>query len=401
MSTSDYEESGFTEVLETKESEDELSPLREGEMNQAVVNGTDWTVETILSQINKGNIQLNPKFQRRDAWANERKSKFIESLVLGFPVPQLVLAEVKGKKGSYLVIDGKQRLLSIRQFSASAADNAFTQLHLKGLTLRPELNGKNLDELKTDAYLGDDLRAFENAPIRTVVIKNWPSESFLYHVFLRLNTGSLPLSPQELRQALHPGPFVDFADEQASSSVALREILKNKDPDFRMRDIELYVRFFAFHYFLAEYKGDLKAMLDITCQKLNEDWPNQANKIHQVGQGFEEAYIAAKAIFGEKNVFKKWTAAGYESRFNRAIFDFMMHYFEDPHVRVAAVAHSAQIEAAFKSLCVGDQAFLGAIERTTKSVDATHIRFSKWATALNEILGSNIHVPTIQNGRIV
>lgn len=392
---------GEFEVLETKESEDDLSPLKDGEINQAVVNGTDWTVETILSQINKGNIQLNPKFQRRDAWASDRKSKFVESLILGFPVPQLVLAEAKGKKGTYLVIDGKQRLLSIRQFSAAKTDPNFSQLHLKGLTLRPELNGKSLEDLKTDAYLDDDLRAFENSPIRTVVIKNWPSESFLYHVFLRLNTGSLPLSPQELRQALHPGSFVDFTDEMASNSVALRGILKNKGPDFRMRDIELLVRFYAFHYFLSDYKGDLKWMLDYACENLNSRWTNDEADIRQVGTEFEAAYIAAKEVFGEKHVFRKWVQGGYESRFNRAIFDVTMHYFAIPEVRVAAVKNPRKVETAFQALCSNDQAFLGAIEKTTKSVEATYLRFSKWAQALNETLGLEIHVPSVQNGRII
>lgn len=400
MSEEIYEENDFNEVGETTESEQDLKPLEQGDINQAVVNGTDWTVETILSQINKGNIQLNPKFQRRDAWGVDRKSRFIESLILGFPVPQLVLAEAKGKKGSYLVIDGKQRLLSIRQFAASNDDQVFTQLRLKGLTLRPELVGKDLDGLKLDANLDDDLRAFENSPIRTVVIKNWPSESFLYHVFLRLNTGSLPLSPQELRQALHPGPFVDFSDETASTSKALREILKNKSPDFRMRDVELLVRFYAFHYFMSDYTGDLKGMLDLACGRLNTRWAEEEAALRQLGQEFEEAYIASKEVFGEKTVFRKWGQDGYESRFNRAIFDVVMHYFAQPHVRQAALANREGVEEQFKKLCSGDQAFLGSIEKTTKSLEATYIRFSKWAVALNEVLGTSIHVPALENGRI-
>lgn len=400
MSEDAYEENDFNEVGETTESEQDLSPLKQGEINQAVVNGTDWTVETILSQINKGNIHLNPKFQRRDAWGTDRKSKFIESLILGFPVPQLVLAEAKGKKGTYLVIDGKQRLLSIRQFAASNDDPKFSQLRLKGLTLRPELVGKGLDHLKGDANLDDDLRAFENAPIRTVVIKNWPSESFLYHVFLRLNTGSLPLSPQELRQALHPGPFVDFSDETASTSAALKEILKNKNPDFRMRDVELLVRFYAFHYFMPDYTGDLKGMLDLACRRLNARWSEEEAALRQISQEFEEAYKASKEIFGEKSVFRKWGQDGYETRFNRAIFDVIMHYFVEPEVRKAALENRKEVEERFKKLCVGDQAFLGSIEKTTKSLEATYIRFSKWAVALNEVLGTSIHVPTFENGRM-
>lgn len=401
MSENTQDEIEFKEIGDTSESERDLLPLKRGEISQAVVNGTDWTVETILSQINKGNIQLDPKFQRRDAWGGDRKSKFIESLILGFPVPQLVLAEAKGKKGSYLVIDGKQRLLSIRQFAAANDDPVYTQLRLRDLDLRPELDGKILDDLKSDANLDDDLRAFENAPIRTVVLKNWSSESFLYHVFLRLNTGSLPLSPQELRQALHPGVFVDFADETASNSNALKEILKNKGPDFRMRDVELLVRFYAFHYFMQEYTGDLKGILDIACGRLNERWGKDEPEIRQLSQEFESAFQAAKAVFGEKSVFRKWTTSGYETRFNRAIFDVVMHYFADPIVRDSAVANKQAVEDQFKTLCVQDQMFLGAIEKTTKSLDATHIRFSKWASALNESLGTKIPVPMLINGRIV
>src|SRR5476651_6598 len=77
--------------------------------SQAVVWGTDWTTETILSQLKRGNIELNPAFQRRDAWGRAGKSKFIESLILGLPIPQIILAESKEKRGTFIVIDGKQR----------------------------------------------------------------------------------------------------------------------------------------------------------------------------------------------------------------------------------------------------------------------------------------------------
>src|SRR5947209_7589571 len=82
----------------------------------AVVNGTDWTTETIVSQLRRGNIQLNPRFQRRDAWKLDRKSRFIESLIVGLPIPQIVLAESKQERGKFIVLDGKQRLLAILQF---------------------------------------------------------------------------------------------------------------------------------------------------------------------------------------------------------------------------------------------------------------------------------------------
>jgi uncharacterized protein with ParB-like and HNH nuclease domain len=82
----------------------------------AVVSGTDWATETVVSQLKRGNIQLDPRFQRRDAWKRDRKSRFIESLIVGLPIPQIVLAESKRDRGKFIVLDGKQRLLSILQF---------------------------------------------------------------------------------------------------------------------------------------------------------------------------------------------------------------------------------------------------------------------------------------------
>ena len=80
--------------------------------SQAVLYASDWTVETVVSQLERGNIELNPQFQRRDAWSARAKSRFIESIILGLPIPQIVLAERRNQRGRYIVLDGKQRLLS-------------------------------------------------------------------------------------------------------------------------------------------------------------------------------------------------------------------------------------------------------------------------------------------------
>lgn len=98
-----------------QENEDDVV-VQLSSFQQAVIWGTDWTTGTIVNQLNKGNIDLDPKFQRREAWSPSRKSRFIESLILGLPIPEIILAERKDKKGTYIVIDGKQRLISIRQF---------------------------------------------------------------------------------------------------------------------------------------------------------------------------------------------------------------------------------------------------------------------------------------------
>lgn len=390
----------FLEDENQIESEEDIGQLEKTSFSVAVLSGNDWTTETIINQINKGNIQLNPNFQRRDAWDKPRKSKFIESLILGLPVPQVVLAESKERRGAYIVLDGKQRLLSIRQFAASKDDKIYEQLKLRGLEIRKDLIGHSLESLRSDISLFDDLSSFENQPIRTVVIKNWPNEKFLYHIFLRLNTGSVPLSPQELRQALHPGDFVSFLDKQSAESQALQEILGIKKPDFRMRDAELLLRYIAYKNFLPKYTGSLKDFLDNTCKELNQSWEDMHTAVITQISDLEEAHTATKAIFAS-NSYRKWTGIEYETRFNRSIFDIMSLSFSDPQVRIAAKEKKHLIQDAFKELCASNNDFKTSIETTTKSIGATYTRISTWNRTLNQILSTDLHVPMLSENRII
>lgn len=393
-------QSEFREDEDQIESDVDITTPDQISFSSAVLSGNDWTTETIISQINKGNIQLNPNFQRRDAWEKIRKSKFIESLFLGLPVPQVVLAESKDRRGAYIVLDGKQRLLSIRQFAANANDTEYAQLNLSNLEIRRDLNGFNLESLRASIDNFDDVTAFENQPIRTVVIKNWPNEDFLYHIFLRLNTGSVPLSPQELRQALHPGKFVSFLDQESSVSICLREILKITKPDFRMRDAELMLRYISYKNFLPSYTGSLKEFLDSSCKNLNSTWATDEAKIRSQVAELEQAHISIKSIFG-RNSYRKWTGVEYENRFNRSIFDIMSLSLSDANVRRLVIGKEALIEDAFKNLCENDNEFRSSIESTTKSVGATHKRLSSWNEVINNKLGANLHIPSLVANRII
>jgi len=376
------------------ESEDDLQGLDPKTLSEAVVFATDWTAETILRQLERGNIYMNPKYQRRDAWRSAIKSRFIESLILGLPVPPLVLAEAKGKRGSYIVIDGKQRLLTIRQFAARPDDSIYPQLKLKGLEIRPSLNGKSMSDLESDPAGKSDLDGFQNQTIRTVVLRNWPNDSFLHLVFLRLNTGTVQLSPQELRQALSPGPFVDFTVEYSGSSVGLRRLLKAREPDFRMRDVELLVRFYAFQNFLNSYNGNLKTFLDNTCTRLNQNWDTSQTSLKHQAEEFEEAMEATFTIFGD-HACRKSDGQGYETRLNRAVFDIMMYFFAKREIREAAVRHATAVEEEFKRICSTEGDFLKSIESTTKSIPATQIRLTIWAEALSRITGQQVELPKV------
>jgi Protein of unknown function DUF262 len=383
-------------------SQEDASVLLAGKSYDAVVTSTDWTVETLISQLKKRNIKLDPSFQRRDAWTPKRKSEFIESLFLGLPVPQIVLAESKDKKGAYIVLDGKQRLLTLRQFSATSQDPEFKQLRLSGLTLRPDLNDISLVDATEDESLNDDLRFFENQTIRTVVLRNWPSEEYLYLVFLRLNSGSLPLSPQELRQVVSPGEFTVFVTDFTTQSAAVMGLFNSKQqPDFRMRDVELTIRFFGLVNYLKDYTGNLKLFLDETSHKLNGNWAIVEDQVRTQGSELETAIQSTWEIFSD-NAFRKWNGKDFERRFNRAVFDVMVYYFRDVDIRKIAQENPALIVEEFKRLCESSRPFRTAIETTTKSIGALSTRLQLWGESLSNVLQTQVKKPTLDpvTGRI-
>lgn len=366
--------------------------------SQSVIWGTDWTAETIDNQLTRGNIDLFPKFQRRDAWSNKAKSRFIESIILGLPIPQIILAEKKGQRGKYIVIDGKQRLLTIRRFFSQKVDDEFKPLRLVGLEILTKLNGKTYKKLKEDANFIDEINQLENQSIRTTIIKNWPNESFLFTVFLRLNTGSIKLSPQELRQALHPGKFIDFADEFSIESEGIKEMLNLTKPDYRMRDVEIVIRFFANKYFLKIYEGNLKKAFDSTVKILNENWENDKVKIQKDAQNLNEAILFTIELFGgKKQAFSKWVGDSFQNNFNRAIFDIMVYFFSEEKILLEAKTKQKEIMDSFKFLCVNDEAFLSSFEHTTKSMENTFKRLTTWGNALADILDEPVVIPFYEN----
>ncbi|MEO7933178.1 MAG: DUF262 domain-containing protein [Chthoniobacterales bacterium] len=377
------------------EDESDLNPLRRIDVSSVSVSGTDWTTETLLSQMDKGNIELNPRFQRRDAWEQTRKSLFIESLILGLPVPQIVLAERSDARGKYIVLDGKQRLLCLRQFTATDPKSEFRSFKLKGLEIRPDLEGRGFSDFQSDFEFQADLTAFENQSIRTVVVRNWRSEALLFHVFLRLNRGSKPLSPQELRQALHPGPFLDFADESSTASRAIRGILRLSEPDFRMRDVELIIRFFSFKHRLSYYRGNLKDFLDQSCKEFNENWAALCDRFSSEMEDLESAHAFSKTIFGRDFNYSKWTGSGYERRFNRAVFDVVIAALTDPLLRSAIEADIEKAKVTYQALCEQDPRFIESIERTTKSLESTRYRFNSFYGRLAEAYQIDVQPPAV------
>ena len=265
-------------------------------------------------------------------------------------------------------------------------------MSLSGLSDRQDLNGITYDQLHSDLNLQNDLVNFENQTIRTVVIRGWHDEKYLYSVFLRINTGSVQLSPQELRQALHPGKFSDFIDDFSITSNALRSALKLKQPDFRMRDVELVLRFFAYKNLASEYAGDLKEFLDNATKQFNRSWSKESEDLVLQAGELEAALKATRNIFGQRNELRKWNGKSYETRINRAVFDIMIYYFSISEIREAALQHSEAIKKQFQEQC-SDRFFLASLEATTKSKEANRVRFQTWASTLSAITGLKVASP--------
>jgi len=376
--------------LEFVDEDDAVLDKKDAErFHQAVLYATDWTVETILSQMSRGNIDMNPRFQRRDAWNFKGKSRFVESIVLGLPIPQIVLAEKHQHRGQFIVLDGKQRLLSLLQYAGKAEgdNNGFA---LTGLEARPDLNRVRYEKLRADPGRIDDFNAFNNHTIRTVVIRSWPNREFLHLVFLRLNTGSLKLSPQELRQAMVPGPFVDFADDHARSSKGLHDLLSIDNPDPRMRDVELLVRYFGFRRFLEQYGGRMKQHLDDTCEKLNKIWASGEDGIRVDADEFEAGASTLIDVFGASGVARKLDSPA----FNRAIFDSLIYYASMPALTEAIRGGKVEMKQAY-SRVVSDDAFREAVESDTAGIPNTHARLRIWGEVLRDTLGVDVPIPVL------
>lgn len=319
--------------------------------------------------------------------------------MLGFPIPQIVLAERADLAGHYFVLDGKQRLLALRQFFVDPDDDRdqpFNALRLSGLEVLTELNRMGVRELQD--VRPDLLAAIENHSIRTVALSDWNSEDLLLSLFLRLNTGSVALSPQELRQALVHGDFITWLDVASGEMSQLRVLLNNRHPDRRMVDAELLLRFIAFASSPLQYRGNLKSFLDDTSRSLNRAWRDSSSRIDALASDFAAALDAGMEAFGMENFCRKWSVrpdgtARFERALNRAVFDFQVHSLHFPNVREAVLANSDAVLSAYKQECVANVAFDRAISSTTKTADAFITRHRVWASIVKRETGEDYELP--------
>ena len=349
-------------------------------VSSLVVYSRDWTVETILSQIEKDNIDLNPAFQRRNAWNDTKRSKLVESLIIGIPVPEIVLAEDKDKKKSFIVIDGKQRLLAIAGFHDPKKFNVWQSPKLKGLNTRKDLNGCSFEDL--DKGDNPDLRNLMNSDIRCTVISNYESVQVLYDIFYRLNTGSVPLSSQELRQVLNRGDFANYLIETTNELIPLHSVLNLDGPDTRLRDAEILLRYISFSLYGSEYTGNLTPFLDSKMNFINENWADMHGPVEALTQAFNDATTDLIAAL-DRRVGRKFTEKGWETRFNRALYEVEVYYAARMPAGLLA-GEGEKFQEAFEALCMTRPEFIDSIETSTKNIDKYFTRFTLFREMVNE-----------------
>jgi hypothetical protein len=374
------------------EDEKELDQPPDLRKNKIVIASRDWTVETIVRQIEQKNIDLDPAFQRRNAWRDLRRSRLIESFVLGFPVPQLVLAENPRLRGSFIVIDGKQRLLTIASLFLPDFREYWTEPRFSGLSVLKELNDVRLDAFLVDDAYSKDRRQLANADIRTTIITGFTDEDVLYDIFYRINTGSVPLSSQELRQVLNRGEFAKFLLETTGRQNPLWKVLGINSPDSRLRDVELLLRLIALRQFSNKYRGNLKAFLDDSMRQLNGSWHEVRTDIEVVTEQIFLATETATKIFGA-DVGRRMKGGRFDRALNRALFEVQAYYFSFPLIRAAALKNKTAIAQGAKQL-FSNHEFNTSIESTTKSIGNYRIRFDSYQRMLEKALGTR--VPSLQ-----
>lgn len=244
-------------MIDEKENIDDFTEDESEEFRYSITSyGADYTVDRIVNRLETGKI-LIPKFQRKYVWSIKDASRFIESLILGLPVPGVFFTQEKGTN-KMLVIDGQQRLISLQRFYSGRFNNQI--FRLKGV--QSDLEGKSIDELD-----GTDRDRLDDTVIHATVVKqDSPDDdgSSIYMVFERLNTGGMKLVPQEIRSCIYYGKFNELLSTLSEQPIWKKIYAAENN---RLKSEELILRFFTLNECWQEYKKGFKVFLNKYMEK--------------------------------------------------------------------------------------------------------------------------------------
>lgn len=355
----------------------EQEQLSEAEHEIAPVSfqGRDFPVDSLVQRLNNDYIKVPrfghndpdisaPGFQRGFVWTKAQMDRFIESLLLGYPVPGIFL--VRQEDNRYLVLDGQQRLITLQKFYAGSHNHREFSLE----NVSDKFKDLTYNSLSLDLRLALD-NSYFNA---TIVEASGPDDmEAIYQIFERLNSGGTPLTPHEIRVALYPGKFIDYLEELNQSS-DWRSLYGKESP--RIRDQELILRIFALYCDADEYSSPLKSFLNGFARKyrlLNEDKPY----ILSVGKLFREA---SKLLYESVGKLALRTG-GYSvnAAKTEAIFvGLMKRLASNPELTPESVRKAmAKLDS--------DNQFFMAIQGSTSNPNAVDIRLARAIKAFADI----------------
>ena len=235
--------------------------LAEDELDREIRStAVDFSFGELLNLHSDNEIIIRPEYQRLFRWSNEQRSRLIESILLGLPIPPIFLIENEG--GVLELIDGLQRTSSVLQFLDHEAISE-PELVLSGCDILKSLNGLSYSNLPTVLKL-----KIKRSPIRATIINKSGDPIVKYEMFKRLNTGGSLLSAQEIRNCssrMIEGGEIFYEAIQEMASVQSFSASTSRLPDAykeRRADEELVLRFFAVTDFREGYKGNIEEWLD-------------------------------------------------------------------------------------------------------------------------------------------
>jgi hypothetical protein len=325
----------------------------------------DPPIKALIAELRENELSARPTFQRYAVWDRKRQSKFIESVLLNIPIPNLFFAEEED--GSKVVVDGQQRLIALRKF----VENSFP---LSGLEVLHQLNGKRFDDLTERQQ-----RIISNRTLRCLVISAKSDSEIRFEVFERLNTGGLPLNAQEVRHCIFRGELNDLLHELSSNPLWLK-VFGRDAVDPRMRDCELILRFFAIRASLPSYSPPLKKLLNDYMKYHRRPSPEQ---VVELRHAFLSTVEGVLACFSD-HPFRRATIGSetcWDNSFNRAVFDAQMLVMEGLDKSWIST-HAASINDSFATLCIDDSRFSDSVSRATADKTRFDYRLSKWKQAL-------------------
>lgn len=208
------------------------------------INSKVVALDTVLRRIKNKTIKLAPDFQRSFVWDKKRKSQLIESMVLKIPLPMFYVAE--DENGVWEVVDGLQRLSTIRDFIIGEDEDGKGD-KLSGLEfLGTNLNGKTFFSLERDDKAIRLVNNIMESELAFTIINPDTPEEVKRNIFKRINTGGMRLSDQEIRHALYQGRASTLLLELVQSE-PYKNATDRSVKDNRMAGRELILRFLAFN----------------------------------------------------------------------------------------------------------------------------------------------------------